>query len=100
MHPHLNIFQHRHGPEQTNVLKSTRNALARNPVRLHIHNRFPIQHNISFIRDIDAGYHVEKGCLSGSIGADYSRDCRIRELKVHPIHRQQAAKLLLKVFNC
>ena len=66
----LNIIQHRHVTEQTNVLEGSGNPLLSNLIRFQTDNALSVKNDFPFGRFVYAGQQVKGRGFASSVWAD------------------------------
>ena len=81
MRARQNIFAHRHGFEQGQVLEGTPKPKRRHAVARFIGSDMAIEAHTALIRAVDAADHIEQRCLARAIRADQAANLAFRHIE-------------------
>ena len=92
MHAYLDIFQHRHGVEQTDVLKGTRNAEADDAAASQVIQLLAVEGDHACAWRIDTGDHVKDGGFTGAVGTDQAENFAFGHIEVEIVDGDESAE--------
>src|SRR5262249_37413664 len=93
VHPHQNVLERSHLPEQADVLESAADPAFGDVMRWLAGEVVAVEDDLTGRRGIDAGDHVEEGRLARSVRADQAHDRPPRDREVDVVDGEQAVEL-------
>src|SRR5690606_8656710 len=97
--PGHDIVQNGHAIEQRNILKGAGNAQPRYLIGSHRAAPLTAKPDLTLLRDVKSGNHVQHRGLARTVRADYGADLALADVEADVLDRRHAAKAQGDVFQ-
>ena len=100
MHSRHDIFQNSHTFKQPEILEGSRHSALSYFMRFFAGDTFSVKNYLAAVGFVKAGYTVEDGGLTSSIGSDKTGDTVLINGKTEPIDDLKTCKAQHQIINC